>query len=165
MSQANSRDLAEREDSFEDMMSQKSEKEYLKTVSPKSKVQEWLAKNSGSPESIEMSPSNFQLVKKKSDDRIGSINFSLAKRKTDNSSDFQVRKQFCNRPFQAENRQNTMDNNQILAAREQNLRHHEQELRLREQDLRNKDQDLVKTLVESLCTTNKHLLDERNKHV
>ena len=117
MSQANSRDLAEREDSFEDMMSQADEKEYMKTVSPKSKVQQWLAKRSGSPESIEMSPSkyeNFQLVKKKSDERISSINFSLGKRKSDNSSDFQVRKQFCNRPFQTENQQNTIDRNQIL---------------------------------------------------
>ena len=166
MSQANSRDLAEREDSFEELMSQKDETEYLKVDTPKSKVKNWLTKNPASPESIEMSPSkyeNSQLVQKKSD-KIGSINFSLGKRKSDNSSVFQVSKQFCNGPFQVQNQQKTIENNQILVAREQNLRRHEQELRQTEQDLRKKDQDLVKTLVDSLCATNKQLL-ERNKNV
>ena len=170
MSQANSRDLAEREDSFEELMSQKDETEYLKVDTPKSKVQNWLTKNPdrpASPESIEMSPSKFensQLVQKKSDE-IGSINFSLGKRKSDNSSVFQVSKQFCNGQFQVQNQQKTIENNQILVAREQNLRRHEQELRQTEQDLKKKDQDLVKTLVDSLCATNKQLLDERNKNV
>ena len=63
----------------------------------------------------------------------------------------------------SENQQKTIDNHQILAAREQNLRREEQNLRRNEQDLRKKDQDLLQTLVESLCTTNKTLLDERNK--
>ena len=63
----------------------------------------------------------------------------------------------------SENQQKTIDNNQIIVAREQNLRREEQNLRRNEQELRKKDQDLLKTLVESLCTSNKALLDERNK--
>ena len=63
----------------------------------------------------------------------------------------------------SENQQKTIENNQIIVAREQNLRREEQNLSRNEQELRKKDQDLLKSLVESLCTTNKTLLDERNK--
>ena len=63
----------------------------------------------------------------------------------------------------SENQQKTIENNQIIVAREQNLKREEQNLRRNEQELRKKDQDLLQTLVESLCTANKTLLDERNK--